>query len=56
MVKVTLNPQKVPCARIRRVYRGKGGWGKRGATVVLLLAAKKATVLRALTPPCATPR
>jgi hypothetical protein len=50
MVKVTLNQQKVLVREDPEAYVPvKGGWGKRGATVVLLRAAKKATVLKALT-------
>ena len=50
MVKVTLNQQKVLLREDPEAYVPvKGGWGKRGATGVRLRAAKKATVLRALT-------
>ena len=50
MVKVTLNQQKVLIREDPEAYIPvKGGWGKRGATTVLLRAAKKAIVLKALT-------
>jgi hypothetical protein len=50
MVKVTLNQRKVLVGEDPDAYVPvKGGWGKRGATTILLRAAKKATVLKALT-------
>jgi hypothetical protein len=50
MVKVTLNQQKRLVHEDPDAYVPvKGAWGKRGATTILLRAAKKATVLKALT-------
>jgi hypothetical protein len=50
MVKVTLNQQKLLVREEPDAFVPvKGGWGKRGATTVLLRAAKKATVVKALT-------
>jgi hypothetical protein len=50
MVNVTLNQRKVLVREDPDAYMAvKGGWGKRGATLVRLRAAKKATVRKALT-------
>ena len=50
MVNVTLNQRKVLVREDSDAYVPvKGFWGKNGATMVRLRAAKKATVFRALT-------
>jgi hypothetical protein len=50
MVKVTPNQQKQLIHEDPDAYVPvKGTWGKRGATTILLRAAKKATALKALT-------
>jgi hypothetical protein len=47
---MTLNQQKQLIHEDPEAYLPvKGAWGKRGATTILLRAAKKATVLEALT-------
>src|SRR5207247_394515 len=49
-LKLTPNQQKVLLREDPEAYvPAKGGWGKRGATTVMLKRAKKATVVKALT-------
>ena len=49
MVKVTLNQQKLLVREDPKAFVPvKGGWGKHGATTVLLRAAKRAMVRKAL--------